>query len=526
MESVALAVLPREAAEDSDRSSDCSVVSEDQISSLPEVITDDPKEDYFFVPPDFHLHTNLSERDEELCLLDGGLFSANREHGTASVQLYGHAESCTVRLVQHYINLSRSKFPGGIFWINCASNDELGICLLEIARKYIWINKLGTMTDPLADFVTAWFEDRVEWLIVLNGVSPRWNLIGTYSQRLWLAPNSRYSSLIYIPRLHDGNIISGLPLDPMPLEIKPFPSTQLQSSDRNEEMNLSSGLIGARVTVDPTGTISTEAGPDTNIIDLGIPSDHDPNSGYRSMSDVYQDELYRPSGVRAIADPQARMTELQAKSRRRRSARLSKIRETAHQSLLSQQDLAPVSRLRSPFKEGVPFSSESLKGPLAISSGKSRADHSDKVDGPRSDGKPQNNSSMIDKNDKEDVPISNYVLVPESYHTSLLRTKAHSPMVDYSYKQYGTRPDHESQAQSPVGATFTLPYTPDEHYTPQLSGDTPDKLSDHSTRSGVTGFGISNGDVLSAVGPFDGPKSVLCEYPGCSVTSNSIFEDM
>ncbi|MCJ1439356.1 hypothetical protein MMC27_008748 [Xylographa pallens] len=456
MESVALAVLPRDAAEDSDRSSDCSIISQGQLSSLWDVISDDPEQDYFFVPPDFHLHTNLKERDQELRLLDEGLFSAKREHGTASVQLYGHTESCKVRLVQHYINLSRSKFPGGIFWINAKSNDEIHASLLVMCRKYIGrTDKSKTITD----IVTAWFEDRSEWLIVLNGATSVWSCFESDNQRRWPAPNSLHSSLIYISGLYDGNISSALPLHPMPLEIKPSRNTQLHSSEQNGETNLSSALFGAGVNVDPTGTISTEAGTDMDIIDSEMLSDRDPiHSKYSITSYVYDDQAYSP--INPITS-----------------------------YVYDDQAYSPIN----------PFSLDFFQRPSTISSGKSVADHSDKDEEPGSDGKPQVNSPTVDENEKEDVPISTYSPEPENYHTRLPRTKIHS-------------------------ASFTLPYAPDEHYPSRSSEITPNKLSDQSTRSGITGFGFSNMYVCSDGGLLQGPKPLPCEYPGCSVTSKSISE--
>ncbi|MCJ1379558.1 hypothetical protein MMC17_002659 [Xylographa soralifera] len=538
MESVALAVLPRDAAEDSDQNSDSSIASQDDVLDSP-AVTDKSEDDYFYVPLDFRLHTNLKGRDQELCLLDEGLFSVKREYGTASVLLYGHTVSSKFRLVQHYINLNRSKFPGGIFWINSRSNEDIDASLLSIARKYIWRTyKSGISTDLLLGIVTAWFAGRSDWLIVLNHQLSWLGLTEEVIQRRWPTPNSRHSSLIYISGPYNDITSSALPLDPIPLEIKPFHSTQPQEPEQNEESNIIFAPFGAGVDFDPLDTISTEAGTDT--INLKMQRDNNPvHDESEPIPDVYQHELYSPTAVRGLADSQSRTTETQARPISPRSRILRERLETAHRSHLSQPDLAPTSRERSLFVEGSNYNLGFLHEPLTVSPGEVMLDYSDKDDGPRSDYKPQVYSPMIDENDKEDRPISNYVLVPEGYDASWLRTKFNSAKAGYDYRQYGSRPDHESQAYSPVGAKSRLTYIPDDQYTPsgsteqfresygQSSENTPHEMSGQST---LSGFGLSNNDTLSDVPLFDVSKSgllmqsLLCEYPGCSVTSKSISE--
>ncbi|MCJ1285845.1 hypothetical protein MMC26_005187 [Xylographa opegraphella] len=270
MESLALAVLPRDTAEASDRSSNGSIVPQDELPN--EIFSMDLLEGIFFVPPDFHLHTNLKGRDQELQLLDEGLFSAKKEHGTAAVLLHGHTISCKLRLVQHYINLNRSKFPGGIFWINSKSNKEIDASLLVIARKYIWSTDKSEMhPDRIASNVTAWFASRSQWLIVLNDVKPSWlKPAEEVIERRWPTPNSRHSSLIYISGQNNSTSFS-VPLDPIPLEIKPLRSTRPRASEQNEVTDISSADEGFSFRPDFVRQPSTTL--EKSMIDHGYQND-------------------------------------------------------------------------------------------------------------------------------------------------------------------------------------------------------------------------------------------------------------
>ncbi|MCJ1393645.1 hypothetical protein MMC18_006520 [Xylographa bjoerkii] len=305
MESVALAVLPRDAAEDSDQSSDCSIVAQDEEPNSTETINE-PKEHYFFVPPDFQFDADIGGRDKELRLLHEGLFAERRKHGTDSVLLHGQPWSGKVRLVQHYISLNIRKFPGGIFWINGKSNQEFQASLLMIARTYIWEtykSGAGININSLASIVTAWFVARNGWLIVLNDLASRWDSARKAFQPLWpvLAPDSRCSSLIYISS-SDGITSLKLPLDPIPLEIRPLRNTEQQNPRQNNETNTSSTNLGTGELVQPLPTISTEASITLEASMQAVNGEvkrHDTaaHGDSRTIPNFHRGEAYDPTGV-------------------------------------------------------------------------------------------------------------------------------------------------------------------------------------------------------------------------------------
>ena len=106
MESIALAILPRNLAGDSDQSSNHSVVSQDgELDSLN--MSSVHMEGFIFFPPQFELCTNLKGRNRELRLLYEGLFFKKRKHHTAAVLLHGPLSSGKTQLVWGYISQIR-----------------------------------------------------------------------------------------------------------------------------------------------------------------------------------------------------------------------------------------------------------------------------------------------------------------------------------------------------------------------------------------------------------------------------------
>ena len=465
MESVALAVLPRDATEESDRSFEGSIVSEDELSVLPEGSIDDFEEDYFFVPLDFRLHTSLKGRDQELQLLDEGLFSAKREHGTASVVLHGHTISGKVQLAQHYINLSRHKFPGGIFWFDSKSNEELHASLLVLARKYIWeADELEKNTDHLARAVTFWFTCKSDWLIIINNVRPSsFDLTNEVFLRL-ATPNSRHSSLIYITDPDYPTNSYALPLDPTPLQLQPPRKTWPRTSEQNVEPNLGSALVRTEVNADRQGTLPADAS--ANTINIEMRRDHDPtHSESGPISDIYPDEHFSQIGGPGLAE----------------------------------------------------FSEE----PSTIKSEKLRVAHRDSDDGPKSDDKTQVHHLRTGENKKVDKPVSTYLLVPENYDTSGLSERLWSKP---NHEPQATGPVYPLLNISDYHYALSGSTAPLPNSYNQLSPDRPREMPDQSAPSGsnqnalfeIPLFDDSKSGLLM--------QSLLCEYPGCSFTSKSISE--
>ena len=234
METIALAVLPRETEEESeedeigvvDDTSDRGYIDSDTVSRTPDCFilsqskAKERQTGYFFVPSSFRFETRLTGRDQELGLIDKSLFDDRRRDSTASVAIHGQNLDDGVQVVQHYINENRAKFPGGVFWIDTAS---IRSSVYEIADNYIQCHNPGDQsTDKLVGIVEAWFESRSDWLIVIEENSLRWKATG--QELVWRGnfpcPIRSKSSLIYIVSSPNLQHLA-TPLNPIPLEILP-----------------------------------------------------------------------------------------------------------------------------------------------------------------------------------------------------------------------------------------------------------------------------------------------------------------
>ena len=186
MESIALAVLPHDPGDDSDGESVTSTSDRADVS--------DGEKPLFYVPRSFRQNTSCPKFKKEVELLNAKLFPdiicrPNATYGILS------GPGNRLRLAQHYVVKSRDKFPGGIFWIDCRSSEELGHEWKRMARELpVPLVSGATLFDTRQ--LKIWFESRNNWVIVINGMTVS-NEVGLRSLRDFL-PNSADSSLIFV----------------------------------------------------------------------------------------------------------------------------------------------------------------------------------------------------------------------------------------------------------------------------------------------------------------------------------------
>ena len=187
MESIALAVLPHDPGDDSDGESVTSTNDRADLS--------DGEKPLFYVPRSFPQNTSCPEFKKEVELLNAKLFPDNicRPNATYGI-LSGPGNR--LRLAQHYVVKSRDKFPGGIFWIDCRSSEELGHEWKRMARELPEVPLVSGATIFDTRQLKIWFESRHNWVIVINGMTVS-NEVGLRSLRDFL-PNSAESSLIFV----------------------------------------------------------------------------------------------------------------------------------------------------------------------------------------------------------------------------------------------------------------------------------------------------------------------------------------
>ena len=216
MEAIALAVLPRDAPEDSDHSSSAATL--ETGDGMDHLSTHRVKlhEPYFFAPLSHSPHTPLLV-DRELKHLEQKLSNLMLEG--QSICLYGPLGSGKARLMEHYICQNCTRFRGGIFWINYRSRQEILRSLEYIIQTYIPTNMYEKDYQDLPfehamRTVEAWLYCKTNWLVVLNDVPEEWE-----SQLAPIFyPQGRWSSLIYIAS-HDK--ISNLPSKKNVIKIDP-----------------------------------------------------------------------------------------------------------------------------------------------------------------------------------------------------------------------------------------------------------------------------------------------------------------
>ncbi|MCJ1432540.1 hypothetical protein MMC27_001897 [Xylographa pallens] len=190
------------------------------------VLPTKPSEPYYSVPAGFRPNTIFVGMERELQTLDKKLFDKKRRSvGTACALIYAQAGAGKSHLTRQYVTKSRKKFPGGVFWINAWSFEELFKDYWQIAQKFVATDSpdqriSGEATGrQFVDVVKDWFESRHEWLMVLDGVNIEKDEEFDKLQRF--IPNSRDSSLIYVSRAKRLESLERL-LRPQAIKINPL----------------------------------------------------------------------------------------------------------------------------------------------------------------------------------------------------------------------------------------------------------------------------------------------------------------
>ena len=181
------------------------VPSPKSTTEIPDIVAK-PPEPFFIVPPGFRPNSFFVGMEKELQLLDRKLFDKRRKVGTACVLIHGQAGSGKSHLTREYVNKNRSKFKGGVFWINARLRDEMYKDYWQIAQKVVAkespeLLTSGNETGELPSYVEvvkAWFERRRDWLIVFDGITVDKDEEITELQKF--VPDSKECSLLYVSR--------------------------------------------------------------------------------------------------------------------------------------------------------------------------------------------------------------------------------------------------------------------------------------------------------------------------------------
>ena len=181
------------------------VPSPKSTTEIPDIVAK-PPEPFFIVPPGFRPNSFFVGMEKELQLLDRKLFDKRRKVGTACVLIHGQAGSGKSHLAREYVNKNRSKFKGGVFWINARLRDEMYKDYWQIAQKVVAkespeLLASGNESEDLPSYVKvvkAWFERRHDWLIVFDGIAVDKDEEITELQKF--VPDSKECSLLYVSR--------------------------------------------------------------------------------------------------------------------------------------------------------------------------------------------------------------------------------------------------------------------------------------------------------------------------------------
>ena len=180
-------------------------------------------EPYFIVPPGFRKNNYFVGREKEYQKLDRRLFDKRRQDGTACVLLHGQAGGGKSHLARQYVNNSRKKFSGGIFWISLKSLEEARQAFWNIFQKVVPRDapgfRDGANPNDFVQLVKTWFEDRHEWLIVFDGVTVDRDEDVTVIANF--IPDSKDSSIIYVSRAKNLESKQRL-LRPFPIKVGPL----------------------------------------------------------------------------------------------------------------------------------------------------------------------------------------------------------------------------------------------------------------------------------------------------------------
>ncbi|MCJ1396142.1 hypothetical protein MMC18_009031 [Xylographa bjoerkii] len=190
------------------------------------VLSAKPNEPYYSVPTGFRPNTIFVGMERELQTLDKRLFDKKRRSvGTACALIYAQAGAGKSHLTRQYVTKNRKRFPGGVFWINAWSFEQLFKDYWQIAQKFVATDSPDQLISgektgrQFVDVVKDWFESRHEWLMVLDGVNIEKD--EEFDKLQKFIPNSRDSSLIYVSRAKRLESLERL-LRPQAIKVNPL----------------------------------------------------------------------------------------------------------------------------------------------------------------------------------------------------------------------------------------------------------------------------------------------------------------
>lgn len=160
---------------------------------------------YFIKASGFRPNSQFVGRRNELQQLHRILFDPTRRaSGTSAVLIQSLPGGGKTHLARQYVYEHRDIFPGGIFWLQAKSYNELRDGFHNIAREVFrgekWVDHdLDAQTPKYTVLrVKDWFNKRRGWLIVLDGIH-----FGLEIRDF--IPNSPQTSLIYTSNETVGN---------------------------------------------------------------------------------------------------------------------------------------------------------------------------------------------------------------------------------------------------------------------------------------------------------------------------------
>jgi hypothetical protein len=133
---------------------------------------------HFLKPAGFRPNSLFVGRKEEIAELHKTLFDEKRRsEGTSAVLLQCLPGGGKTHLARQYVYEHRTDFPGGIFWLDAKSLEELAAGYWDIARKAALktpnSNEDTKFSKDPQDFiklVRRWLNRRHNWLMVLDGI--------------------------------------------------------------------------------------------------------------------------------------------------------------------------------------------------------------------------------------------------------------------------------------------------------------------------------------------------------------------
>jgi len=162
---------------------------------------------FVITPPGFRPNSLFVGRETQLKELDRTLFDKKRRaEGTSACLLQSLPGGGKTHLAREYMYSHIEQFPGGVFWVNAKSQQQLELGFWDIYKRVVISRTDGGFspgstvddlfsdhnTDEFIEIVMEWFRQNHQWLLVLDGV----HFHHTHAIQRFL-PDSVDCSLIY-----------------------------------------------------------------------------------------------------------------------------------------------------------------------------------------------------------------------------------------------------------------------------------------------------------------------------------------